>query len=121
MKRNSSHLFAVSALMALSAAGLLVAQETEVHVSQSEAMKAAREKPAPEYPAIAKQLHLEGEVQVQAHISENGSVEDVKPLTGNAVLASAAVNAMKHWKFTPFTSDGKAHKAITEVSFNFKL
>ena len=113
--------FAAPAILALSAAGFLLAQEPTVHLSQTEAMKAAKERPAPEYPPMAKQLHLEGEVQVQAHISETGAVEEVKPLTGNAVLAGAAVSAMRRWKFTPVVTDGKARKAVTEMSFSFKL
>ena len=121
MKLKRIFKLAVTAVLALSAAGFLLGQEASVHLSQSEAMKAAKEKPAPEYPPMAKQLHLEGEVQVQAHISESGNVEDVKPLTGNAVLASAAVNAMRRWKFTPVVTDGKARKAVTEMSFSFKL
>ena len=67
MKRNGSMFLTITVLAAFSAGGLLMAQESAVHVSQAEAMKAAKEKPAPEYPPMAKQLHLEGEVQVQAH------------------------------------------------------
>lgn len=121
MKRKLFFTLSVTATLVLSATCLLFAQETAVHLTQAEAMKAAKERPAPEYPAMAKQLHLEGEVQVQAHINESGSVEEVKPLTGNAVLANAAVNAMRRWKFTPVVTDGKARKAVVEMSFSFKL
>ncbi len=120
-----------SALMTATALALLgtlpsvaqqtTAQETTVHVSQAEAVKAAKERPAPEYPPMARQLHLEGAVQVEARIAENGVVEEVKPLTGNAVLMSAAVAAMKKWKFTPFVSDGKPTKAVADMSFTFKM
>ena len=121
MKRNRTYFFAAPAILALAAAGILTGQEGAIHLSQSEAMKAAKERPAPDYPPMAKQLHLEGEVQVQAHISESGAVEDAKPLTGNAVLATAAVNAIRRWKFTPIMSEGKPHKAVADISFNFKL
>jgi len=106
-------------LLALVAGGSALAQE--IHVTQSEAVKAAKDKVQPDYPAMAKQLHLEGAVQVQAHISESGAVEEVKPLTGNAVLMNAAVTALKKWKFTPFTADGKPTRAVADMSFNFKL
>jgi protein TonB len=105
--------------LALIAGGSAMAQE--IHVTQSEAVKNAKDKVQPDYPAMAKQLHLEGAVQVQAHISENGTVEEVKPLTGNAVLMNAAVAALKKWKFTPFTADGKPTRAVADMSFNFKL
>jgi len=96
------------------------AQDT-VHVTQAEAVKAAKERVEPEYPAMAKQLHLEGAVQLEAHIGENGAVEEVKPLTGNAVLMNAAVAAIKKWKFTPFMADGKPVKAVADLSFKFKM
>jgi protein TonB len=112
-------------LTAAIAAGLfctasLIAEDI-VHVSQSDALKNAKQRVEPEYPAMAKQLHLEGSVQVEAHIGENGEVEDVKPLTGNAVLMNSAVAALKKWRFAPFTADGKPVKAIADLSFKFKL
>jgi protein TonB len=111
--------------IAAAALALLVstasAQDNTVHVSQAEAIKAAKEKIEPEYPAMAKQLHLEGAVQLEAHIGENGAVEEVKPLTGNAVLMNSAVAAIKRWKFTPFMADGKPVKAVADLSFRFKL
>jgi protein TonB len=98
-----------------------MAQDPGLKVSTSDALKAATAKVQPEYPAIARQLHLEGSVEVEALVSEDGSVESAKPLTGNAVLANAAVAATKHWKFTPFTSGGKTVKALVELTFNFKM
>jgi len=95
--------------------------EDDIRVSNADAMKAATAKVQPEYPAVAKQLHLEGTVEVEAHIAEDGSVDSVKPVTGNAVLANAAAAALKRWKFTPFTAGGKPVKAVAPVTFNFKL
>jgi protein TonB len=120
MKRNlKTYAITLFGALAISAGAALAADE--VHVSQSEAMKAATSKAEPSYPAIAKQLHLEGSVQVEAHITESGAVESVKPLTGNAVLMNAAVEAMKRWKFTPFTADGKPVRAVTDMSFKFTM
>jgi TonB family protein len=98
-----------------------VAQDPDMKVSRGDAMKAATSKMSPIYPTMARQLHLEGDVEVEAHITEAGTVESVKPLTGNAVLMMAAVDAMKHWKFTPFTEGGKPVKAIAPILFTFKL
>jgi protein TonB len=119
MKNLKTYAITLAGALAISA-GLALAAD-EVHVSQAEAMKAATSKSEPEYPAIAKQLHLEGSVQVEAHITEGGTVESVKPLTGNAVLMNAAVSAMKRWKFTPFTADGKPVKAVADLSFKFTM
>lgn len=119
MKRTIQHTFAGALFMGIFLTGSLMAQE--LRVTQSEAVKAAKEKVQPDYPAMAKQLHLEGSVQVTAHISESGAVEEVKPVTGNAVLANAAMAALKKWKFTPFTADGKPTKAVADMNFNFKM
>ena len=120
MKRKlTSYAIMLFGALAISASAALAADE--VHVSQSEAMKAATSKAEPSYPAIAKQLHLEGSVQVEAHITESGAVESVKPLTGNAVLMNAAVEAMKRWKFTPFTANGKPVRAVADMSFKFTM
>jgi periplasmic protein TonB len=110
----------VVALMAMST-GLMVAQDAILNVSKSDAMKAATSKVAPAYPPMARQLGMQGEVEVEAKITEDGSVESVKPLTGNPVLLNAAVAAAKQWKFTPFTNDGKPTKAMAPISFSFKL
>lgn len=107
--------------MALLMGVFAIAQDTTVHISQAEAIKAAKERVDPEYPAMAKQLRLEGAVELEAHIGENGAVEEVKPLTGNAVLMNAAVAAVRKWRFTPFMADGKPAKAIASMSFRFKL
>jgi protein TonB len=97
------------------------AQDSDIKVSRSEAMKAATSKVPPVYPAMAKQLRLEGDVEVEAHITESGTVESVKPLTGNLILMNAAVDAIKRWKFTPFTEGGKPVKAVAPIQFSFKL
>ena len=102
------------------AAGAMAA-EGDLHISASVAIKAATSKVQPVYPLIAKQLRLEGDVEVEAHISEDGSVDSVKPLTCNAVLMNAAVFAMLKWKFAPFTEGGKPVKAVAPVQFNFKM
>jgi protein TonB len=111
---------AITAAAALFMAGAAFSQDI-VHVTQAEAIKNAKEKVDPEYPAMAKQLHLEGAVQLEAHIGENGAVEEVKPLTGNAVLMNSAMAAIKKWRFSPFLADGKPVKAIADLSFKFKL
>ena len=103
------------------ASGYAFAQDADLKVSGPDAMKAATAKFQPEYPNVAKQLHIEGAVEVQVHITEEGTVDSAKPLAGNPLLAKAAVEATKRWKFTPFTSDGKPVAATAPLTFNFKL
>ncbi len=121
MKRLINAPFVFTAVLAALAGPHVHGQEVVMHVTQSDAIKAAKEKVNPEYPPMARQLHLEGEVQLEAHIGQNGTVEDIKPLTGNTVLMNAAVTAVKRWKFAPFMSEGKPAKAVVDLSFVFKI
>jgi TonB family protein len=76
----------------------------------------------PEYPAKARLWHIEGEVQVELTIDRDGSVRRVRPLSGNATLAQAAEEAVRQWKYAPYTGDDQiAFPAITRVQFNFKF
>ena len=109
------------AVLMVVASGLIMGQEAVLNVSKVDAMKNATSKVAPTYPPMARQLGMQGDVEVEARIMEDGSVESVKPLTGNPVLLNAAVAAMKQWRFTPFTNEGKTVKAVAPVTFTFKL
>jgi TonB family protein len=57
---------------------------------------------------------------LEISITPTGSVDGVKILTGNATLTGAAASALKHWRFEPFTSDGKPFRAVAVISFSFK-
>jgi protein TonB len=94
------------------------AQETK-RLTKAEAISAATTKVQPEYPPVARQLKLEGTVEVEATIDETGAVSEVREVSGNPVLAKAASSAVKKWKFTPFQSGGKPVKAIAPMSFAF--
>jgi TonB family protein len=121
MKTKTAVKTVMMAALMVVASGLMMGQEAVLNVSKTEAMKNATSKVAPTYPPMARQLGMQGDVEVEARITEDGTVESVKPLTGNPVLLNAAVAAMKQWKFTPFTNEGKAVKAVAPISFTFKL
>ena len=84
--------------------GVMLRAEDPKKISTDEAMASLVAKVTPEYPALAKQLKLSGAVEVQATIDEDGSVSDVTTVSGNPVLAKAAADAVKKWKFKPFKS-----------------
>ena len=52
-------------------------------------------------------------------VDVDGKVEKVQIISGNPLLSSAVVAAMKQWKFSPFITDGKPTRAIAVFSFNF--
>jgi periplasmic protein TonB len=106
--------------LVLALASICPAQEPK-KVSKTEGLNAATTKVQPEYPAMAKQLKIEGAVELEAVVSESGAVEKVNIVSGNPVLTRPAVDAVKKWKFAPFTADGKTVKALVPISMNFKM
>ncbi len=90
------------------------------HVSKAQALEAAVVKVKPAYPATAKQLNIEGGVELEATVNENGDVDQVNILSGNPVLTRPAVDALKKWKFKPFTEGGKPVPAVAPVQFHFR-
>jgi protein TonB len=95
------------------------AEGTPKKVSQSEAMSAVVSKVQPEYPLIAKQLKISGAVDLDVTIGESGAVESVTPISGNPVLTKPAADAMKKWKFKPFSQDGNPVKAQAAIKISF--
>lgn len=60
-----------------------------------------KSKVVPEYPQIARQMHLQGKVKVEVIVSADGRVTSTKVIGGHPVLAQAAVEAVKKWRFEP--------------------
>jgi len=71
------------------------------------------------YPPEAAQKGIQGQVWVKLQISETGDVEQVNIISGDPILARAAVAAAKEWKFKPFIKNGKPTKISTKVPFDF--
>jgi TonB family protein len=107
-------------LFALAAAGLAWGEDVK-KVSQADALRAVVNRVQPDYPTHARQLKIEGLVELQVLIAEGGTVEKVDIVSGNPILTRPAVDAIRRWKFTPFTEDGKAVKAAAPISVAFKL
>jgi protein TonB len=88
-------------------------------ITMGEAMSAAVVKTPPEFPQLAKQLKIQGAVELDVVIAENGTVESVTPISGNPVLTKPATEAVKRWKFKPFQQDGAPVKAQAALKISF--
>jgi TonB family protein len=106
-------------ILALTLAWPLCAQDTK-HIPTDEALNQVVTRVKPDYPEIAKQIRVSGQVQLEATIDEQGAVVSVKTLNGNPILAKAAVDALKKWKFKPFKEDGKPVKVASDFTLDFK-
>lgn len=84
-------------------------------------MSAVTSKVQPAYPPVARQLKIEGVVELEISITEGGQVDNVTIVSGNPVLTKPAADAVKKWKFAPQFQDGKPARAVAPVSLAFKL
>jgi periplasmic protein TonB len=75
----------------------------------------------PIYPTIAKQAGIEGTVVIEAIISRTGRIEQEQILSGHPLLARAALDAVRRWKYRPYVLDGEAVEVDTQVMVRFVL
>lgn len=75
----------------------------------------------PIYPALAKQMRVQGAVELLANIGKDGSITKVTALSGDPVLARAAIDAVKQWKYKPYYLDDQPVEIQTQITVNFKL
>jgi TonB family protein len=74
----------------------------------------------PEYPAAARKMGLEGVIALDVVVGRDGSVVDVRPLNGPDILARAAVEALRWWKFEPYRVNGQPVVVGTRMAVEFK-
>ena len=69
--------------------------------AQGEIVRRAKSKVAPVYPDLARKMNITGTVKIQVVVAPNGTVKDAKVLGGHPVLAGAALDAVRKWRFEP--------------------
>jgi len=75
----------------------------------------------PAYPWLARQARIQGTVQLSAIISKTGTIERLTVLRGPAMLVTAAVEAVKQWRYRPYLLNGEPIEVETEITVNFVL
>jgi TonB family protein len=73
----------------------------------------------PTYPQRAKELHIQGKVLLEAVVGRDGKVRDVRVISGDAMLAEAAVGAVRQWEYEPYVLNGVAVEVPTRITINF--
>jgi protein TonB len=95
--------------------------EQKLRVSQGVSEGLLVKKVMPEYPAMAKQARIQGAVVLQAEISKDGQITNVQVLQGPPMLAAAAVDAVKQWRYRPYNLNGQPVPIETTITVNFRL
>lgn len=75
----------------------------------------------PAYPEAARKAGTEGLVVLDAVIAPDGSVKNLRPVSGPALLVQSATEAVQSWKFEPYLSSGKAVEVETTIGVEFRL
>ena len=104
----------LACLLALSCATTLVPRGSAQDTGSDVSKRKLKTKVMPEYPPIARQLRLHGKVRIETTVSADGRVIDAKVVGGNPVLASAAVDAVKKWRFEAAPKDSTE---LVEIDF----
>jgi len=76
---------------------------------------------APEYPVLAHQAGIQGEVIISAVIDSKGNVVDMKIVSGPALLYGAAMKALARWKFEPTYLNGEPLAIRWNATVNFRI
>jgi TonB family protein len=105
LRRRLGHSFLISSLLMAIGSGAAFAED----------VRAARVKPQPVYPEIARRMHLTGVVKIEVTISPSGSVTQKKLVGGNPVLARSCMDALSGWRFEPGQHEDKQ---IVEFRFS---
>ena len=95
---------AVLALMTL-AATLAPLQVGAQQAQSEEIIRRAKTKVPPVYPELARKMNIVGTVKVQVVVGPNGTVKDAHVVGGHPVLATAALDAARKWRFEPASTE----------------
>jgi protein TonB len=98
-----------------------VATPQRVRVSQGVSQGLRIKFVQPNYPPLARQARIQGQVILQAEISKEGTIQNLQLISGHAMLAPAAIEAVKQWRYKPYLLNGEPVAVETQVVVNFSL
>ncbi len=98
-----------------------VATPQRVRVSSGVSQGLLVRRVQPNYPPLARQARIQGVVLLQATISREGNIENLQLISGHPMLAPAAIEAVKQWKYRPYLLNGEPVEVETQVQVNFTL
>jgi protein TonB len=97
------------------------APSAPVRISSITATSIAIYKPIPVYPTLAREARVEGTVVLEATISKSGSIENLRVVSGQAMLRQAALDAVSQWRYRPYLLNGEPVAVETTVNVVFNL
>lgn len=98
-----------------------VATPQRVRVSQGVSQGLLVHQVKPNYPPLARQARIQGTVVLQALISKDGAIQNLRLVSGHPMLAPAALEAVKQWRYKPYYLNGEPVEVETTINVNFTL
>jgi protein TonB len=98
-----------------------VATPQRVRVSSGVSQGLLIKRVQPQYPPLARQARIQGRVLLQAEISKDGTIENLRLISGHPMLAPAAIEAVKQWRYKPYMLNGEPVAVETQIEVNFTL
>src|SRR5579863_10218063 len=98
-----------------------VATPQRVRVSQGVSQGLLIHRVQPMYPPLARQARIQGTVVLQAEISKDGSIENLRLISGHPMLAPSAIEAVRQWRYKPYFLNGEPVAVETQITVNFTL
>lgn len=92
-----------------------------IRVSESVSKAMVIKRVPPEYPQQARDQGIQGAVVMKAEISTEGDVIEVTVVSGHPLLAPAALEAAKQWKYKPYVLNGEPIAVETQITTTFQL
>ncbi len=110
----------LTGLMASASSNLPKPVLAALKISQGVSQGLLIKRVTPKYPLAALAVHAEGAVQIEATINKDGNVTNSKVVSGDPVLARAALEAVRQWRYKPYYLDGAPVEIQTRITINFK-
>ena len=98
-----------------------VATPQRVRVSQGVSQGLLVHQVKPNYPPLARQARIQGQVVLQALIAKDGTIQNLHLVSGHPMLAPAAIEAVKQWRYKPYFLNGEPVEVETQITVNFTL
>jgi protein TonB len=98
-----------------------VAAPQKLRISSGVAEGNLVNKVEPQYPQMAKVAHVQGDVVLQALIAKNGSIENLRAVSGHPILIQAAMEAVKQWRYKPYLLNGEPVEVETTITVKFHM
>jgi protein TonB len=75
----------------------------------------------PSYPALAKQIHKEGQVELRAIIATDGTIQSLQVVSGDPLFLRSAEDAVTQWRYRPTVLNGQPVEIETYITVIYTL